>query len=94
MKTSKPAMAAVVAAALMSLGNTAKGDVPTNITLLENLTPEQRSSIEDQIRVIETQVVIDWNNFTVGANEKGEIIFISRKQIENRVVAGPSCWYE
>lgn len=92
MKTSKPKMAAVVAAAVMSLSQSVKAEDAGKITLLENLSPQDRAAVEERIRIIDEQTEIDWKNVIVGTNEKGEIVLIPRGGEESFRVSEPSCW--
>lgn len=91
MKASKPKMAAVVAAAMMSLSHVAKADEQSKITLLEQLSPQDRAAVEERIRILDQQIKIDWNSVIIGLNEKGEIVLLPRNMCPSRV-GEPSCW--
>lgn len=92
MKASKPKMAAIVAAAMMSLSQVAKAVDQSKITLLEQLSPEDRAAVEERIRILDQDIKIDWNNVIVGLNEKGEIVLIPRDDCGAAGIAEPSCW--
>ena len=92
MKASKPKMTAVVAAAMMSLSHVAKADEQSKITLLEQLSPQDRAAVEERIRILDQQIKIDWNSVIVGLNEKGEIVLIPRHGCGEARIAEPSCW--
>jgi len=91
MKTSKPKMAAIVAAAVMSLGHMARADQQSKVTLLENLSPQERAAVQERIRILDEQIKIDWHNVVIGLNEKGEIVLLPRLNCDASV-ANPSCW--
>lgn len=92
MKTSKPKIAAAVAVAVMSLCPAVKAEEQDKITLLENLSPQDRASVEERIRLLDQQIKIDWENVIVGVNEKGEIVLLPRNKCEPYKIAEPSCW--
>lgn len=92
MKKSKPKMAAVVAAALMSLSQTVSAEDRGTITLLENLSPQDRAKVEDRLRNLDQQIKIDWNSVVIGVNERGEIVLLPRNGCESYRISEPSCW--
>lgn len=96
MKDTKPKLSLLVAAALVGMSSIASGQVPSTneeaFTPIESLAPEVRAYFEEQVRLLDQSVRIDWNSVIVGINERNELILKDRLTPNIQHVEQPSCW--
>ena len=92
MKLSQPKIAALVAAAIVSLGQGSKADESGEIILIENLPIKDRVALEEQIRILDQHTRVDWTRVVPGVNHKGELVLLPRDLVELERVEEPSCW--
>ena len=94
MKNKKPTFSVLVAAALLGIGPIAMADEQGLETFipLESLSPQERSSLQAQIRELFENSNIDWERLILGVNEKGELVLRERSATPVSPVGQPSCW--
>ncbi len=91
MKTSKTAKCAALVA-LMSLVNAPRAYAEGHsFTPLENLAPELRQYISEQLGALSEDAEIDWDSIVVGINENGLISFRNKEDVKMQVTGGFSC---
>lgn len=94
MKNVKPKIGLLVAAALVGLSQTAGAKLtnPEVFVPLEKLAPQDRALFEDQVRLLEQSVRMDWDSVILGVNKDGELTLKDRKLFDLQKVAAPSTW--
>ncbi len=92
MKTKLTSKAAAIAA-FISLIQVAQAETTTHsFTPLEDLPPEQRQKIAEKINELSNEMQIDWEQFAIGVNEEGKIVFILKKDANLSPTINPSCF--
>ncbi len=94
MKKQKSKLSVLVATALLGIGPFAMADEHGLETFipLESLNPQERNSLQPQIRELLEGGDIDWETFILGVNEKGELVLRERSAGPVSPVGQPSCW--
>lgn len=94
MRTTKPKLSALVAAALVGVSQTAVADSqgPQAFIPIEKLSPQERMTLKPRIESLYHNMNIDWDSIAIGLNEKGELVLRGRSTFEDRDVPEPSCW--
>ena len=90
MKKKLSAKTAAVAA-FISLIQVAQAETSTHsFTPLEDLPPEARQQIVEQLNELAKHMQIDWEQIAVGINENGELTLILKKDANLRPTGSPS----
>jgi len=63
-----------------------------SFTPIENLPPEQRQQITEEVANITKNIIIDWDEIAVGLDENEKIIFIPKSEAGLKHLANPSCF--
>lgn len=82
-------------AALLMVGliqvSTANAD-GHSFTPIENLPPEQRQVLSEQLNDLTKNINIDWDEIGVGVDENGQLILMPKSESGMRQLATPSSW--
>ena len=63
-----------------------------SFTPIENLAPEQRQVLSEQLNDLTKNINIDWDETAVGVDENGQLILMPKSESGMRLLASPSSW--
>ena len=90
MKKNKTQFALIVAAALVGIAQ-ANAD-SGQFTPLENLSAQERASVQSQVETENPQLQIDWDQVIIGKNDNGKIEIRDKNSFKLQAISQPSCW--
>lgn len=75
---------------LIGISQAALADGNCTFTPVEDLAPEQRQEIFQQLSQLDDAANFDWENVVVGINEQGNLVFMKKSEAGLQIMAGPS----
>ena len=80
MKTKITATSAVMAA-LIGLSHAALADECGRFTPVEDLSPEQRQQVFDNVAQMTNGAELDWDHIAIGVNENGQVVLMKKLEV-------------
>lgn len=90
MKANRTKSAATLAA-FLSITPISQGHAAGHsFTALEDLLPERRKQVAEQVDEMTKNINIDWDSLVIGVDENGQIVILPKDDADLQAVAKPS----